>query len=58
MGKPVNLNRYKKEKARADSKARADQNAITFGRTKSEREAARLQQDKQRRDLNNHELDE
>lgn len=58
MGKPVNLNRYKKEKARAASKARADQNAITFGRTKSEREAARLQQDKQRRDLNNHELDE
>ncbi|MCX8953066.1 DUF4169 family protein [Ruegeria sp. NA] len=58
MGKPVNLNRYRKEKARAEKKARADQNAVAFGRTKSEKTIVKLQQDKQKRDLDNHELDE
>ncbi len=58
MGKPVNLNRYRKEKARAEKKARADQNAVTFGRTKAEKEVVKLRQDKQDRDLDNHELDE
>ena len=58
MGKPVNLNRYRKEKARAEKKARADQNAVAFGRSKSEKEVVKLRQDKQKRDLDNHELDE
>ncbi|WP_209596166.1 DUF4169 family protein [Ruegeria sp. HKCCSP351] len=58
MGKPVNLNRYRKEKARAEKKARVDQNAVAFGRTKSEKAIVRLQQGKQKRDLDNHELDE
>ena len=58
MGKPVNLNRYRKEKARAEKKARADQNAVAFGRSKAEKEVVKLQKDKQNRDLDNHELDE
>ncbi|WP_298848426.1 DUF4169 family protein [uncultured Ruegeria sp.] len=58
MGKPVNLNRYRKEKARAEKKARADQNAVAFGRTKTEKDVVKLRQDKQKRDLDNHELDE
>ncbi|MCA0906521.1 MULTISPECIES: DUF4169 family protein [Ruegeria] len=58
MGKPVNLNRYRKEKARAERKARADRNAVAFGRTKAEKEVVKLQQKKQKRDLDNHELDE
>ena len=58
MGKPVNLNRYRKEKARAAQKARADQNAVKFGRSKVEKQATDLRQDKERRDLDNHELDE
>ncbi len=58
MGKPVNLNRYRKEKVRAEKKARADQNAVAFGRTKAEKDVVKLQQDKQKRDLDNHELDE
>ncbi|NOC82299.1 MULTISPECIES: DUF4169 family protein [Ruegeria] len=58
MGKPVNLNRYRKEKARAVKKARADRNAVAFGRTKAEKEVVKLQQKKQKRDLDNHELDE
>ena len=58
MGKPVNLNRFRKEKARAERKARADRNAVAFGRTKAEKEVVKLQQEKQKRDLDNHELDE
>ncbi len=58
MGKPVNLNRYRKEKVRAEKKARADQNAVAFGRNKAEKQVVKLQKDKQNRDLDNHELDE
>ncbi|CAD0185717.1 hypothetical protein RUESEDTHA_02613 [Ruegeria sp. THAF57] len=57
MGKPVNLNRYRKEKARAEKKARADQNSVAFGRSKAEKEVLQKQQEKQRSDLDNHELD-
>ncbi len=58
MGTPVNLNRYRKEKARAEKKARADQNAVAFGRSKAEKQVVKLQKDKQNRNLDNHELDE
>jgi len=39
MSEPVNLNRFRKEKARAEKKARADQNAAKFGRTKAQKDA-------------------
>ncbi|WP_341365972.1 DUF4169 family protein [Yoonia sp. BS5-3] len=44
--KPVNLNKVRKAKNRADAKAKADQNAIRFGRTKAERvlDAAKVKQ--------------
>jgi hypothetical protein len=58
MGKPVNLNRYRKEKARAEKKARADQNAVKFGRTKAEKIETKFERDKQRRELDDRELDE
>lgn len=35
--KPVNLNQFRKNKARAENKARADANAAKFGRTKAEK---------------------
>ena len=58
MGKPVNLNRYRKEKARAEKKARADQNAAKFGQSKEDKTLARLRREKQDQTLDNHELDE
>lgn len=58
MGKPVNLNRYRKNKARAEKKARADENAVKFGRSKAERDLDRARADKARRDLDRHERDE
>ena len=44
--KPVNLNKVRKDRDRAAEKAKADENAIRFGRTKAERvlDAARAQQ--------------
>lgn len=41
--KPVNLNRFRKSKARADEKARADQNAAFHGLTKAQKAAARAE---------------
>ena len=37
MNTPINLNKYKKQKARADKKAQAAENAVKFGLTKTER---------------------
>lgn len=49
--KPVNLNRYRKEKARAAKKARADQNAVTHGLPKSERSKTRAENKSAAKDL-------
>ncbi len=44
--KPINLNQARKARTRAETKAKADQNAIRFGRSKAEQllDAAREQQ--------------
>jgi len=57
MGKPVNLNRFRKQKARVSDKARADENAARFGRPKALKTQERAQVDKATRDLDGHELD-
>lgn len=58
MGKPVNLNRFRKDKARAEKKARANENAVKFGRSKAEKDLDRARADRARRDLDAHERDE
>jgi hypothetical protein len=55
---PVNLNRYRKEKAKADAKARADSNAVKFGRTKSERLLEAARSEKARRMLDRHKIED
>ena len=35
--KPVNLNQVRKAKTRAEAKAKADENAVRFGRTKAQK---------------------
>jgi uncharacterized protein DUF4169 len=57
MARPVNLNRYRKQRARATDKARADNNAAQHGRSGSEIEAARALIKKSRRDLDGHKQD-
>lgn len=56
--KVVNLNKARKSRARADKKARADANAISFGRTKAEKTLDRAKADKAARDLDQHRRDE
>ncbi|GAB5438517.1 DUF4169 family protein [Falsiruegeria mediterranea] len=58
MAEPVNLNRFRKEKARAEKKARADQNAVKFGRTKAEKDLAQARADKAKRDVDGHKAEE
>ena len=49
---PINLNQVRKDRSRADDKARADANAVKHGRTKAQRllEAAQAEQAKRRLD--------
>ncbi len=54
MAEPVNLNRFKKQKARADKLVRADQNAVKFGRTKVEKTADQTTADKAKRHVDDH----
>ena len=37
MAEPINLNKARKARDRADAKAQADSNAVKFGRTKAAR---------------------
>lgn len=52
--KVVNLNQARKAKARAEKRARADENAVKFGRTKSEKKIEKAEADKAKRDLDGH----
>lgn len=54
MNTPVNLNRVRKEKARAEEKARANENAAKFGRSKARKEAEKAQAEAARRLLDQH----
>ena len=54
MSEIVNLNKARKARARADGKARADANAVKFGRTKAEKSLDKANADKARSDLDAH----
>jgi len=49
MGKPVNLNRFKKQKARAEEKARANNNAAVHGSSKAQRELTKAKREQKNR---------
>lgn len=55
MTEPINLNRIRKERARAADKTRADRNSVKFGRSKAEKSLAEARNDKSQRDHNGHE---
>ncbi|NSX56404.1 DUF4169 family protein [Parasulfitobacter algicola] len=55
--KPVNLNKYRKVKARVNKKARADQNAMAFGRSKAGKQKDTQQIQTLRDKLDQHKLD-
>ena len=55
---PVNLNRARKDRERAEAKRRADANALKFGRSKAERVLAATRAEKARRMLDAHRLED
>ncbi|MCF6234448.1 MAG: DUF4169 family protein [Rhodobacteraceae bacterium] len=57
MAKPVNLNRFRKQKARAKGRARADENAAVFGLRKVEKDQDAAVLAKVIRDLDGHEVE-
>lgn len=57
MAEPVNLNRFRKQKARAEKKARADENAVKFGRSKPEKQRDKTQAEKAARHIDGHKRD-
>ena len=58
MPEPVNLNRYRKARARADRKAQADENAVKFGRTKAEKDLDSARAKRAETTIDDHKLDE
>ena len=52
--KVVNLNKARKAKTRAQKRARADENAVKFGRSKAEKDTMQREQTKAHRDLDGH----
>ena len=54
MARISNLNTARKQKARAEKRARADANAVKFGRTKAEKQLDKARADKARRALDGH----
>jgi hypothetical protein len=56
--KPVNLNKARKAKARAEKTARADANAVKFGRTKNQRQADKARNAREETLLDQHKIGE
>lgn len=54
MSQPVNLNKVRKERARAAKRAQADENAVAFGRTKAERQLEKGKAEKMAKLLDGH----
>ena len=51
MSNVTNLNQFRKAKARDEKRAKADQNAVKFGRTKAQKDLERARTEKAKRDL-------
>lgn len=57
MAKVTNLNRFRKEKARSEKRAKGSENAVKFGRTKAQKDLERARAEKAARDHGGHETE-
>lgn len=57
MGDVVNLNQFRKQRARAASAKKADENRVRFGRTKDEKARQVTEFERGHRDLDGKQLD-
>jgi len=53
----INLRQARKQKVRAEAAKTAEQNRISFGRTKTERKLTEAERDKAARHIDGHKLD-
>lgn len=51
MTEPINLNKARKAKAKADARSKAVENRVKFGRGKAERTVSKLETERARRAL-------
>ena len=58
MAEIINLRQARKQKARAEKEARADENRIAFGRTKAEKNLTKAEQDLAKSCLDSHKRDD
>ena len=58
MTEPVNFNKFREAKARAEKEQRAAENRVKFGRTKAEKARDRLEADHKKRDMDQSQLDD
>ncbi|HEV2563609.1 MAG TPA: DUF4169 family protein [Microvirga sp.] len=58
MAEIINLRQARKQKARAEKEARAEQNRIAFGRTKAERKLTKAEQELAKSRLDSHKRDD
>lgn len=58
MTKPINLNKARKARAKADKVARAERNSVAFGRTKAEKSLDRARSEKAARNPHGHRRNE
>jgi len=49
MTEPINLNKFRKDRARAEAKVLAAENRVRFGRTKTEKTVSKLEAERARR---------
>jgi len=57
MSTPINLNKARKSRVRADKKVRALENSVSFGRTKAEKDVQKAKAAKVVRFLDGHKRD-
>jgi hypothetical protein len=57
MSKIVNLNKARKARERVKKRAQADENAVKFGLTKSQKDLNKARAEKSARDLDGHEAE-
>lgn len=58
MAEIINLRQARKNKARASKEARAEQNRLTFGRTKAEKDLTKAEREMEQRRLDAHKRDD
>lgn len=58
MGEIVNLNKARKARDKAAAKHTAEANRLTFGRTRAERDAAKVERERDAMRLDGHRLDD